>query len=97
MPQGQTANPLLSLVFPFILIYAIFYFLIIRPQRKKEKEHQKLLSGLNKNDEIITVGGIHATVVNVKDKTIVARIDDNVKVEVEKSSVAHVKSTQNTS
>jgi preprotein translocase subunit YajC len=71
--------------------------LIIRPQRKKEKEHQQTLSNLNKNDEIITVGGIHATIVNVKDKTIVARIDDNVKIELEKSSVVHVKSAQSTS
>ena len=97
MLQGQTANPLLSLVFPFILIYVIFYFLIIQPQRKKEKEHRQMLSNLNKNDEIITVGGIHATVVNVKDKTIVARIDDNVKIELEKSSVVHIKSAQGVS
>ncbi len=97
MPQGQTSNSLLSLVFPFILIYVIFYFLIIRPQQKKEKEHQRMLSNLNKNDEIITVGGIHATIVNVKDKTIVARIDDNVKIELEKSSVVHIKSAQSTS
>lgn len=94
MPQGQTPNPLLSLLFPFILIYAIFYFLIIRPQRKKEKEHQRMLTSLNKNDDIITAGGIHATIVNVKDKTIVARVDDNVKIEVEKSSVAQVKRAQ---
>ena len=94
MPQGQTPNPLLSLLFPFIVIYAIFYFLIIRPQRKKEKEHQRMLTSLNKNDDIITAGGIHATIVNVKDKTIVARVDDNVKIEVEKSSVAQVKRAQ---
>jgi preprotein translocase subunit YajC len=97
MPQGQAPNPLISLVFPFILIYVIFYFLIIRPQRNKEKEHQKMLTNLNKNDEIVTVGGIHGTVVNVKDKTIILRVDDNVKIEVEKTSVVHIKSVQNTS
>jgi len=94
MPQGQTPNPLFSYFVPIILIYVIFYFLIIQPQRKKEKEHQKMLSNLNKNDEIITAGGIHATIVNVKDKTIVARVDDNVKIELEKSSVAQVKRAQ---
>lgn len=94
MPQGQTPNPLLSLLFPFILIYVIFYFLIIRPQRRKEKDHRQLLTNLVKNDEIVTAGGIHATIVNVKDKTIVIRVDDNVKIEVEKSSVAHVKKAQ---
>jgi len=94
MPQGQTPNPLLSLLFPFILIYVIFYFLIIRPQRRKEKEHRQLLSNLVKNDEIVTAGGIHATIVNVKDKTIIVRVDDNVKIELEKNSVAHVKKAQ---
>jgi preprotein translocase subunit YajC len=95
MPQAQSPNPLLSLLVPFILIYVIFYFLIIRPQRNKEKEHQKMLSNLAKNDEIVTAGGIHATVVNVKEKTVVARIDDNVKVELEKTSVSQVKRAQN--
>lgn len=97
MPQGQTPNPLISFLPPLILCYVIIYFLIIQPQRKKEKEHQGMLSKLNKNDEIITVGGIHATIVSVKDKTIVARIDDNVKIELEKSSVAQVKSAQGSS
>lgn len=97
MPQGQTANPLLSLLVPFIFIYVIFYFLIIRPQKRKEKEHKQMLSNLSKNDEIVTAGGIHATIVNVKEKTFVARIDDNVKIELEKTSVAHVKRAQGTS
>ena len=97
MPQAQSPNPILSLLIPFILIYGIFYFLIIRPQRNKEKEHQKMLSSLNKNDEIITSGGIHATVINVKEKTIVVRIDDSVKIELERSSIAQVKRAQGVS
>jgi preprotein translocase subunit YajC len=64
--------------------------LIIRPQRQREKEHQKVLQNLSKNDEIVTTGGIHGTVVNVKDKTVVVRVDDNVKLEVEKNCVAFV-------
>ena len=89
MPQGQAVNPILNL-FPLIFIFVIFYFLLIRPQRAKEKEHQKTLAGLNKNDEIVTSGGIHGTVVNVKDKTLIVRIDDNVKIELEKSCVTLV-------
>lgn len=92
MPQAQTVNPILNL-FPLIFIFIIFYFLLIRPQRAKEKEHQKLLSNLNKNDEIVTNSGIHGTIVNVKDKTIILRIDDNVKIELEKNCVAFVKKT----
>jgi len=90
MPQGQTVNPILNL-FPLIFIFIIFYFLLIRPQRTKEKEHQKLLTHLNKNDEIVTNSGIHGTIINVKDKTITLRIDDNVKIELEKNCVAFVK------
>lgn len=93
MPQGQTVNPILNL-FPLIFIFIIFYFLLIRPQRTKEKEHQKLLTSLNKNDEIVTNSGIHGTIINVKDKTITLRIDDNVKIELEKNCVAFVKKSQ---
>ncbi len=90
MPQTPQVNPLINLL-PLILIFVIFYFLLIRPQKSKEKEHQKMLTNLNKNDEIVTSSGIHGTIVNVKDKTITLRIDDNVKMEIEKSAVAFIK------
>lgn len=90
MPQGQAANPIMNL-FPLVLIFVIFYFLIIRPQKQKEKEHKNMVAGLQKNDEVVTSSGIHGTIVNVKDKTVTLRIDDNVKVEFEKSCVVFVK------
>jgi preprotein translocase subunit YajC len=65
--------------------------MLIRPQRQKEKEHQKTLSNLAKNDEVVTSSGIHGTIVNVKEKTITLRIDDNVKIELERNCVAFVK------
>ena len=90
------ASPMISF-FPIILIFAIFYFLLIRPQQKKEKEHRKMLTELKKNDSVITQGGIYGTVSNVKDKSVVLKIADNVKIEVLKSAVAHVvKKTQET-
>jgi len=95
MPQAQTVNPMMQL-FPLILIFIIFYFLLIRPQKSREKEHKKMLNTLNKNDEIVTSGGIHGTIVNVKDKTFILRVDDNVKIEIEKNSVGYVKKTQGT-
>ncbi|MDD4953344.1 MAG: preprotein translocase subunit YajC [Candidatus Omnitrophica bacterium] len=95
MPQ-QAVNPLINM-FPLILIFIIFYFLLIRPQKQKEKEHQKMLTGLNKNDEIITTGGIHGTIVGVKEKTVLLRIDDNVKIEIEKSCVAYLQKPQSPS
>jgi len=90
MPQQTVANPLVQL-FPLALIFVIFYFLLIRPQKQKEKEHQKMIEGVNKNDEIVTLGGIHGTVVNVKEKTLILRIDENVKMEIDKGSVAYIK------
>jgi len=68
--------------------------MLIRPQRQKEKEQQKMLKSLNKNDEVVTSSGIHGTIVNVKEKTITLRIDDNVKVELERHCVAYVKKPQ---
>lgn len=93
MPQGSAANPIVQLL-PLALIFIIFYFLLIRPQKQKEKEHQRMISGINKNDEIVTLSGIHGTVVNVKDKTVILRIDDNVKMEIEKNSIGYIKKPQ---
>lgn len=89
MPQGQS-GAIMQLV-PLILIFVIFYFMLIRPQKNKEKAHQKMLSELDKNDDIVTTGGIHGTIVNVKEKTFVVRVDDNVKIEIEKNCVALLK------
>jgi len=92
MPTAQ-GNPIVSL-FPLIFIFVIFYFLLIRPQKRKEKDHKAMLGKLNKNDEVVTSSGIHGTIVNVKDKTLTLRIDDNVKVEIEKNCISFLKKTQ---
>jgi preprotein translocase subunit YajC len=93
MLQGQPTN-LLSALFPFLAIIIIFYFLLIRPQKKMEKERQNMLQSLDKNDEIVTSSGIHGVVVNLKEKTIILRIDDNVKIEIDKSCIAYIKKKQ---
>ena len=94
--QGQaqpTGSPLVSLM-PIIIIFVIFYFLLIRPQKKTQEDHKKMVSVLKKNDEVITSGGIHGTIVNVKDNTVVLRIDDNVKIEVQKHAIGTLKKTR---
>ena len=88
--MNAAQSPLLNLM-PIILIFVVFYFLLIRPQKKQQDEHKKMVAGLKKNDEVITAGGIHGTIVNVKDNTITLKVDDNVKVEVQKSSVMTMK------
>jgi preprotein translocase subunit YajC len=93
--QTAQVNPILQLV-PFIFIFVIFYFMIIMPQRKQQKEHRNLLANLKKNDEVVTASGIHGTIVNVKDTTVILRVDDNVKIEVEKTSIAALKNIPST-
>ncbi len=93
MQPTPAVSPLLQMV-PLALIFIIFYFLIIRPQKAKESEHQKMLNNLAKNDEIVTTGGIHGTIINVKDKTVILRIDENVKIELEKNCVGYIKKLQ---
>lgn len=91
--QTQAVSPLANL-FPLILIFVVFYFLLIRPQKAKEKERQKMLAGIGKNNEVVTSSGIHGTIVNVKEKTVILRIDENVKIEIEKNCVAYLKKPQ---
>jgi preprotein translocase subunit YajC len=85
--QPQTVPPLLQLM-PIFLIFIIFYFLLIRPQKKQEKERQLMLKNIKKNDEVVTTGGIHGVVLNLKDKTVTVRIDDNVKIEIDRSAIS---------
>ena len=88
--QQAPVNPLVQLM-PLIAIFIIFYFLLIRPQKQQQREHQKMMQNLVKNDEVITTGGLHGKIINVKDKTVVLRIDENTKAEVEKNCIAAVK------
>ncbi len=74
----------------FGLVILIFYFLIIRPQNKKQKAAKKMLSALKKGDKVVSIGGIHGTVVAVKEQTTVVKVDDNIKLEFSKSAISSV-------
>ena len=84
-------NPIQSQIITIVLIIGVFCFLLIRPQKKTQEEHKKMLASLKKNDEVVTAGGIHGTVANVKDNSVTLKVDDNVKIEVQKSSVSSVR------
>jgi preprotein translocase subunit YajC len=84
--EGPT-NPIL-LFLPYILIFAVFYFLLIAPARKKQKKHAEMINNLKNGDRVITNGGIHGTVVGVGDAVIQVRIADQVKIEISKNAVA---------
>ncbi len=75
-----------SLIF-IILIFAIFYFLFIRPSQQKQKEHHKMIDSLTKGDRVVTQGGIHGRIARIKNDTIKIKIDDKTEIEVEKNMV----------
>ena len=83
--------PFIVQLIPMVLIFGIFYFLVIRPEKKKQKEHKDMVANLQKNDEVVTAGGIHGVVVNIKDASVVLRLDENVRVEFEKEAVLVLK------
>jgi len=89
MSPDQTASPLVQFV-PGLLIFAVFYFLLIKPQRDQQKKQKNMLTQLKKNDAVVTSGGIHGTVVNVKDTTLILRVDENVKIEIDKEAITTV-------
>ena len=88
-PNGGGGN-LISTLVMFGAIFLIFYFMIIRPQQKRAKERDKLLSNLEKGDKVVTSGGLHGTIAGIEEKTILLAITDNVKVKVERSAVTTV-------
>lgn len=90
-PAQPAGSPWATLLFPVLLMVAM-YFLLIAPQRKRQKEHQKLISELKAGDEILTQGGIFGTIQQVKDDRFVLRLLDSSKVEVARDYVARVES-----
>ena len=92
--QAQVAapqqNPIMSFV-PIILIFAIFYFVLIRPQKKVQANQLKMIEALKKNDEIITSGGIIGTIVNMQDNIVTLRVDDDARIKILKGSISKLR------
>ncbi|MCX8073810.1 MAG: preprotein translocase subunit YajC [Candidatus Binatia bacterium] len=87
--SGAPAGPsLLASLFPLLLIFIVFYFLLIRPQQQKQREHQKMLASLKVNDEVVTNGGLIGRIVQVSDRVLTLEVAPNVRVRVERSYVA---------
>lgn len=82
-------SPLANLL-PAVFLFLIMYLLLIRPQQRRQQELHKMIASLKKHDEVVTIGGVHGTIVHVKDDTFVLRVDDNAKLEVDRSAIARV-------
>ena len=94
--QSTQGGPLglATSVLPFLLIIVIFYFFLIRPQNKKQKETERMLAALKKGDKVITIGGIHGTVSSVKENTVIVKVDDDCKLEFNRTAISTVELTE---
>ncbi len=87
---GSGSGGMLSSLVPLVLMFVIFYFLLIRPQQKKQKAHDAMVAAAKIGDKIISSGGIHGVITNVKDRSVTVRIADNVKIELERIAIMTV-------
>lgn len=92
-PGGAPQPDLIQTLLPFLFMGVIFYFLLIRPQQKRSKQHQQLMSSLKTGDRVVTSSGIHGLIANVKETTFLLKVADNVKIEIDKSAVSGVEKT----
>jgi len=86
---GSTGSMMTTFV-TFGLIIVIFYFLIIRPQKKRDKETKEMLAAIKKGDKVVSIGGIHGTVVAVKETTVVVKVDDNTRIEFSRNAISSI-------
>src|SRR5947209_18473567 len=91
-PAAPSSGPVVGFGFfiPFIFIFIIMYFMLFRPQKKRQQEQQRLISALKTGDKVVTNAGIHGLIANVKETTVIVKVADNVKIEMEKSAIANV-------
>lgn len=87
---GAPAGAGLIGLLPIVFIFVIGYYVMIRPQMRRSKEQQRLVSSLKTGDDVITASGIHGRIANVKETTVIVKVADNVKLEIEKSAVTNV-------
>ena len=92
-PQGPAGGGLNFFV-PLIFIFVIMYFIMIRPQKKRQDEQKKLVAALKTGDRVVTSAGIHGLISNVKEATVMLKVADNVKIEIDKSAVTNVLKTE---
>lgn len=94
-PSPAGAGSGLIGMLPFVFIFVIMYYVMLRPQMRRQKEQAKLVSSLKTGDRVVTASGIHGLISNVKETTVIVKVADNVKLEMEKTAVTTVvKSTE---
>lgn len=88
-PADGQGNPV-AMFLPLVLIFIVFYFFIIRPQKKKEDDRKKMIEAVKKGDKVVTIGGLHGTVTQVDEGSLLVQVDTNTKLRVDKNAIASV-------
>ncbi|WP_019533518.1 preprotein translocase subunit YajC [Paenibacillus ginsengihumi] len=94
--SNQPVDGLQGLMFtygPLVLMFVVLYFLLIRPQQKRQKERNQMLNALQKGDKVVTIGGLHGTIVELTDDTVVLRVNDVTKLTFERSAINSISSS----
>ncbi len=89
-PQQGGGGGAFGTIIMFGLIILIFYFMILRPQQKRQKERQKLLDSIQKGDKVVTIGGMHGTVIGLEDKTVLVQVADTVKLKFDRTAISSI-------
>lgn len=87
----EDSNALLSFIIPLVLMFAIFYFLLIRPQQKRNKQRNEMMQALKAGDKVVTIGGIHGTIVEINDDKVNLKVSENVRMTVDRAAVNEVR------
>lgn len=82
-------------ILPFVVIFGVFWYFLIRPQQKQQKEHKEMLSNLQAGDNVVTIGGIKGKIIKIKDDNIRLRISSNVDIDLVKSSIGRLNNPEN--
>lgn len=85
--MGGEGNIFSSLIIPLALMFAVFYFLLIRPQQKRQKARNSMLDSLQKGDSVITIGGIHGNIVDINDEKVTLKVNDDMRLTFERNSI----------
>ncbi|MBI4562205.1 MAG: preprotein translocase subunit YajC [Candidatus Rokubacteria bacterium] len=94
LPPGGAAGSVITQVLFFAAIFAIFYFLLIRPQQTQRRERERMLAALKKGDRVVTTGGLHGIILGLNEHSVILKIADQVKVEVDRTAISRVAVTE---
>lgn len=89
-PAPEGPGLMMQYGFLFAVLFGIWYFMLLRPQKKRQQEHQQTMSSLKKGDRVVTIGGVHGTVDRVKETTVVVKVDETARIEFNKTAIAAV-------